>query len=162
MLGRICKAVVLVFLVVLPASAQYFEEGLAAYNRGDYQAALDGLRPLAQKGEARAQHYLAFMYLRGKGVPQSDVEAAVWFQKAARQGHPKSQYNLAVMYHIGLGVHQDDLVAANWFRKAANQGHVEAQQNLDFMREKGRRITTGTSPAPARGDLRSQLAAWGA
>ena len=159
MLRRISQAVVFAFLVALPASAQYFEEGLAAYNRGDYQAALGGLRPLAQKGEARAQHYLAFMYLRGKGVPQSDVEAAVWFQKAARQGHAKSQYNLAVMYHIGLGVHQDDLVAAKWFREAAKQGHSEARQNLVFMREKGRRITTGTSPAPIREGLRSQLAA---
>jgi len=147
MLRCISKALVLACLAAPAATAQYFENGLAAYNRGDYDVALKGLEPLANRGEARAQHYLAFMYLRGKAVAQSDTEAVAWFLRAARQGHMKAQYNVAVMYHVGLGIPQNDAEAVKWFRAAAKQGHTEAKQNLLFMRTKGRRIRTHTPPS---------------
>ena len=149
MLKCVSKAVVLAFLVALPAAGQEFEKGLDAYNNGDYGTALSGLQPMALKGERRAQHYLAFMYLRGKGVPQSDSKAVTWFRRAAEQGHMKAQYNLGVMYHIGLGVKQNDAQAVRWFRAAADQGHSEAHQNLIFMRSKGRRLKADTASAQA-------------
>ena len=46
----------LIALAVLAASAQAdFDKGLEAWNKGDYKAALDELRPAAQQGDARAQ-----------------------------------------------------------------------------------------------------------
>ena len=147
MLRCISTALVLACLAAPAATAQYFEDGLAAYNRGDYAVALKGLEPLANTGEARSQYYLAFMYLRGKAVAQSDTEAVAWFLRAARQGHMKAQYNVAVMYHIGLGIPQNDAEAVKWFRAAAKQGHSDAKQNLLFMRTKGRRIRTQTPPS---------------
>ena len=44
------------------ASAQDFDAGLRAYNAGDYQTALKEWRPLAEKGDARAQHFLGNAY----------------------------------------------------------------------------------------------------
>ena len=37
-------------------------EGIAAYNRGDFSAALREWRPLAEQGNARAQYNLRLMY----------------------------------------------------------------------------------------------------
>ncbi len=50
-----------------------FEDAKAAYDRGDYATALRLLRPLAELGNAAAQHYLGKMYADGMGVPQDDA-----------------------------------------------------------------------------------------
>ena len=47
-----------------------FNEGVAAYKRGDYATALHEFRRLAEQGHAKAQHNLRFMYRKGRGVPQ--------------------------------------------------------------------------------------------
>ncbi len=52
-----------------------FDEGVAAYHRGDYATALSEFRPLAEQGNARAQRALGFMYSNGRGVPQDYAEA---------------------------------------------------------------------------------------
>ncbi len=47
-----------------------FDEGEAAYQRGDYATALREWRPLAEQGNARAQYGLGLMCRKGGGVPQ--------------------------------------------------------------------------------------------
>ena len=88
-----------------------FQEGVDAYECGDYAMALKELRPLAEQGNATAQYNLAVMYDNGQGVPQNFNEAAKWYRKAAEQGEAKAQYNLAVMYAKGQGVPWNDIVA---------------------------------------------------
>jgi len=68
--------------LALPAQAG-FDEGLAAYKRGDYATALKEWRPLAEAGDATAQFILGGMYAKGQGVPQDYGEAAKWYRKAA-------------------------------------------------------------------------------
>ncbi len=59
-----------VLLVVLAAPAWAgFDDGMAAYDRGDYETALREFRPLAEQGNALAQHNLGVMYDNGQGVP---------------------------------------------------------------------------------------------
>ena len=61
-----------------PDSSQAdFRDGLAAYERGDYQTALREWRPLAEQGDAQAQYNLGLMYYHGTGVSQ-DYAEAVW------------------------------------------------------------------------------------
>ena len=67
-----------------PAWAGYIE-GMAAFERGDYETALRELRPLAEQGDASAQFNLGFMYGTGQGVSQDYAEAARWFRLAAEQ-----------------------------------------------------------------------------
>ena len=62
MLKRISLALVLAFVVVLPAMAQDFQKGLAAAKRGDHVIALKEWRPLAEQGHAVAQYNVAQMY----------------------------------------------------------------------------------------------------
>ena len=72
-----------------PVTAQDFEKGLEAYNRGDYAAALREWRPLAEQGDADAQYNLGLMYESGHGValPKDNKQAHMWFNLAAAQGH---------------------------------------------------------------------------
>ncbi len=50
---------------VSPAMAQSVAEARAAYLRGDYAAALRGLRLHAERGDAVAQSMVGTMYARG-------------------------------------------------------------------------------------------------
>ncbi len=98
-----------------------WDEGLAAYNRGDYATALREWRPLAEQGDAGAQIFLGFMYKKGRGVPQDYAEAMKWYRKAAEQGYASAQVNLGVMYINGQGVPQDYVQALMWFNLAASR-----------------------------------------
>ena len=126
-------AVVALLLAPGAGSAQDFNAGLAAYDAGDYAAALQEFLPLAEQGNASAQHNLALMYRHGRGVAQDDAEAVRWYRLAAEQGNAKSQNSLGVMYDSGRGVPQDDAEAVRWYRMAAEQGVAEAQANLGLM-----------------------------
>ena len=115
------------------AASGPFENGLDAYNTGDYATALRLWRPLAEQGHADAQYNLGVMYDQGQGVPQDYVQALKWFQLVAGQGHATGQHNLGVMYRDGQGVSQDHVEALKWFQLAAGQGHATGQFNLGVM-----------------------------
>ena len=83
--------------------------------------------------QAIAQAMLAFKYLNGEGIPQSNRAAALWFRKAAHNSHPEAQAVLGTMYYRGEGVQKDYQMAVFWIRKAAEQGHRRAQQILGAM-----------------------------
>ena len=117
----------------LPAHGADLEKAEAAYESGDYDTALQQLRPLAEQGDAGAQYSLGLMYDNGNGVPQDYKEALRWYRLAAEQGNAEAQYNLGLMYGNGNGVPQDYKEAARWFRLAAEQGSARAQHNLGVM-----------------------------
>ncbi len=124
-----------------------WDEGLAAYDRGDYAAALREWRPLAKQGVADAQYNLGVMYRKGHGVPQDYAEALKWFRKAAEQENADAQVVLGVMYDIGRGVAQDYAEAVKWYRKAAAQGMAKAQGNLGLMYVDGLGVPQDDVPA---------------
>lgn len=93
----------------------------------DYQTILEK----AEAGDSAAQHYLAWMYANGEGVPKSREESTKWIRKAAEQGKAETQYMLGEAYANGYGVPKDDAEAVRWFRKAAAQGYEKAQAKLE-------------------------------
>ncbi len=132
--------VLAVALTPVAAMSGPFEDGLKAYNVGDYGTAWRLLRPLAEQGDAAAQYGLGVMYERGQGVRQNDVEAVKWYRLAAKQGHAEAQSNLGLMYVNGQGVMRDHAEAVKWFRLAAEQGNAEALSNLGYMYGHGRGV----------------------
>ncbi len=70
------------------------------------------------------------MYETGRGVKQSNRDAAAWFARAARKGEPEAQYRLGLMYRDGRGVEQSKTISREWLQKAANKGHSGAKQAL--------------------------------
>jgi TPR repeat protein len=79
------------------ALAGPLEDGMASYNRGDYQPAMALLRQLAQQGNARAQGLIGVMYRRGHGVAQSAVHAFMWLSLAAARGDAAARTELNEM-----------------------------------------------------------------
>jgi TPR repeat protein len=118
------------------------EDGVAAFQHGDYATAMGLLRPLAEQGNDRAQVNLGWMYENGRGVPQDHAQAAFWYRKAAEQGNAHAQSNLGAMYANGQGVPQDYAQAVAWFHKAADQGgRPRAEQPRRGVRQWPRRAT---------------------
>ena len=114
-----------------------FQEGVAAYYRGDYDTAYREWLPLAEQGHAGAQFNLGALYADGHVDPRDDSAAAKWFRLAAEQGSAQAQFALGKLYRQGRGVPQDDEEAVKWYRLAAEQGHVEAQAVLGAMYAQG-------------------------
>jgi uncharacterized protein len=114
-------------------SAAPLDDATAAYQRGDFAAAMELIRPLADQGDVRAQFNLATMYYNGRGVPQDHATAAMWFRRAAEQGDMQAQRYLGFMYANGQGVARDDREAVKWYGRAAEQGDADAQVNLGVM-----------------------------
>jgi TPR repeat protein/uncharacterized protein YecT (DUF1311 family) len=108
-------------------AAEQFEDGRAAFKRGDYATALRLWNPLAEQGHALAQFNIGVMYSTGTGVPEDDSEAVYWLRKAADQGRAEAQEFLGTMYLAGRGVTENTVEAAKWLRKAAEQGNARAQ-----------------------------------
>ena len=76
------------------ALAGPWEDGMAAYNRGDYVPAISLFRPLAQAGNAKAQSVVGVMYRKGQGVAPNSARAFMWLSVAAARGDAKAKAEL--------------------------------------------------------------------
>ena len=103
----------LFFWLTASVCAASVEEGMADFEKQDYEQTLRILRPLAEQGNADAQHRIAVMHRHGLGVPPGDAEALYWYVTAARQGHILAQNSAAVMYQFGMGTAVDPAEAAH-------------------------------------------------
>ncbi len=79
---------------IAAAVAGPWEDGMAAYNRGDYVPAIRLFRPLAAQGNTKAQSVLGVMFRKGEGVPKNSVRAHMWFSFAAARGDAKARAEL--------------------------------------------------------------------
>ena len=131
----------LLFLTIGTAWGGAREDGFAAYERNDYATAIKLWRPLADKGDVRAQFNLGDMYNKGQGVIQDYKEAVKWWRLAAEQGDALAQLNLGYMHRRGRGVAQDDKEAVRLYRLVAEQGYAPAQYFIGGMYEGGHGVT---------------------
>src|SRR5262249_32213372 len=96
------------------------DEGVSAYNSGNYELALKELHPMAEAGDSRAQWVVGVMYDQGRGIGRDRAQAAQWYRRSAEQGNARAQTSLGYLYQIGQGVPQDRRLAVQWFQKAAD------------------------------------------
>jgi TPR repeat protein len=76
------------------AFAGPWEDGMAAYNRGDYVPAIRLFRALAEQGNVKAQNVLGVMFRKGEGVPKNPARAHMWFSFAAKRGDARAKAEL--------------------------------------------------------------------
>ncbi len=119
----------MIFTTPLSALVNY-ENGIAAFERADYETDLREFKALAEQNDSRGQYGLALMYDLGAGVPADLKEAVKWYQLSAKQGNADAQNNLATMYAEGEGVEKDTHKAAEWYERAAQHGNFDAPNNL--------------------------------
>ncbi|KAG0019919.1 hypothetical protein BGZ80_005070 [Entomortierella chlamydospora] len=123
------------------------DECNARYHRGKLAKALHWYREAADKGDARAQCVLGFMYHRGRGTLNDQRSAKEWYKKAADQGYDNAQYNLGLMWEECDGTADDYTEAAELYFRAVFQGHARAQCNLGDMHAFGRGVCENESKA---------------
>ncbi|BCK64037.1 MULTISPECIES: tetratricopeptide repeat protein [Aeromonas] len=92
----------------------------------------------AESGNATAQYELAMKYRFGLyGKDKSELNAEMWYLKAAKQGHADAQCDLAAMYSKSdLPELQQEAIF--WYNKAVEQGLARAQWNLGLAYGKGK------------------------
>jgi formylglycine-generating enzyme required for sulfatase activity len=135
---RFVQAALFVWCIAMTAAAwAVFDEGLAAYNTGDYATALEKWRALAKQGDADAQNSLGVAYEKGNGVKQNYAEAVKLYASSAKQGNEAAQFNLGRMYAKGRGVKKSAAKAVYWYAKSAEQGNASAQNNLGLAYANG-------------------------
>ena len=78
-----------------------YSSGVAAFEAKNFSMAMQFLYPLAEAGDADAQHRVAIMCQNGLGVVRNDERALQMMQAAAEQGHPIAQHGLGFMYLEG-------------------------------------------------------------
>jgi hypothetical protein len=128
------SALTALMLLATPVVAGDLEDGLAAYQAGDYQKAFRLWKSLAEQGDAGVQFNLGVMYARGEGVPEDDAKAVHWYRKAAEQGSAKAHISLGLMYYKGEGVPEDFVRAYAWTSIAAAQGDEITKKNKDIIK----------------------------
>lgn len=147
-----------------PVAAQDVQAGIAAWQSGDYNAAVQQWRPLADSGNADAQFNLAQAYRLGRGVAQNLNLAEQWFERAARQRHEQAGASLGLLLFQN-GRARD---AMPWLQAAADRGDPRAQYvfgtalfNGDIVRRDLPRAYGLMRAAAAQGfpQAQSQLAA---
>lgn len=92
-----------------------YEQGAAAYERGDYLAAYEAWRSLSNRGNSEASFRIADMHDYGTGVEKDYGLAAHYYRKAAERGHAEAQFRLAGRYDTGLGVIKDGVTSLTWY-----------------------------------------------
>lgn len=175
----VAAAACLLTAAALPAD---FAEGIAAFDRGDFQAAHRLLLPLAEQGDARAAIVVAGDFYVGWGVAASDALAEEWRVRAkaiasaadfsfvvdrwrnmAGAGAAPAQAVLGAAYYAGFGVPMDPVEAVKWIRAAADQGNPRGQYALGELYLEGDGVPQDVaeasrwlSLAAAQGDLSAE------
>jgi hypothetical protein len=131
----ILAAGVLVLCLSTAVNADQFSAGRTAFARGSYGLAARLLGPSAERGNARAQTMLGYMYQTGQGVPQAYDAAAYWYRLSAERGDTMAQYLLGLMYDKGHGVPLDAVAAYMWLNLAAAGAPTRFRENYKRLRD---------------------------
>jgi TPR repeat protein len=105
------------------------------YTRGigtsaDRGEAARWFRRAAEAGDARAENYLGYAYMRGWGVPTNYSQARYWLGKSAAANDRLGLFNLASMDEHGLGGPADVTTAISLYKRSASTGYVGARDAL--------------------------------
>jgi len=114
-----------------------FQDAMDAFDKGDFETAVQEWIPLAEDGNAEAQYRLGRAYYSGQGITKNDKLAFEWSLKAAEQGFARAQFNVGMFYRDGIGVDIRFEEAFRWVKKAAEQGFARAQFNVGMFYRDG-------------------------
>ncbi len=98
-----------------------FDQGLAAYARGDVPTALRELLPAARADDARAQYLLAQIYESAREFPKDRANAVMWYRRAAINGIVAAMRRLGSIYRNGKGAEIDPVQAYAWYDLASTR-----------------------------------------
>jgi len=120
---RPCLAAVLIVasVVVAPFAAR------AQATKPTANLNMAQLSKLAEKGDAAAQCEIGRRHLFGRGMKQSDREAAAWFGKSAAGGSGDALFELFLMARDGVAMAKDQEKAEKLLTQAIEKNSVRAK-----------------------------------
>lgn len=125
---------ILLALITSSYSFSSFRDAEISHQKQDYIKAINELKSLAGRGNAKAQNLLGKMYYLGQGTPKDIPKGVALLREAAMKGIPEAQGAIGYMHLMGeSGALLDIKLAQDWMTRAANQGDVNAQYNLAIM-----------------------------
>ena len=84
----ITKVTVIIFLSSEISLAD-FDDGMVAINKGNYEQAIEELKPLADQGDARAQFWYGNLIFSGLGTPKNMKLGIEFYRLSAEKNfHP--------------------------------------------------------------------------
>jgi len=110
--------------------------GIAAFKKGDYQAAFREWKAAADKGQPEAQYDLGLLYAKGLGVQRDLQVAQQWYEAAAAQGNAQAEYSLAQMYAQGWGIPANEASTLRWM-EMANGSNGDNQDDPGWLAIEG-------------------------
>ena len=153
--GSLLTALALAGLLIMAVTQSATADSVArraeaAMARQNYAAAVALLSPPAQHGNRDAQALLGYLYEIGRGVPQDETQAALWYRRAAEQGQSFAQYQLGLLYDKGHGVPVDVVEAEKWLILATAASPPAAADERRSVRDAVRTKMTRGEIAEAR------------
>jgi hypothetical protein len=113
-------------LLAMPISgalAGPWEDGMAAYNRGDYAPAIGLFRPLARAGNAKAQAVIGGMYRKGQGVAKNSARAFMWLSLASARGDASAR---AELHEMSVAMTPEELAQAREMTQACEASNYRS------------------------------------
>jgi TPR repeat protein len=113
------------------------EEARDAMEAGEFERAMEMMKPAANAGNADAEELIGVMYAMGLGVERDDRRAFEWYMRSALKGHAGAQSGIGWYYEVGRGVEAIDLVRAYmWYTLSAIGGDPDAAISLEEVVKK--------------------------
>lgn len=91
------------------------DDALELLKARSYTKAMEGLRPLADRGDAAAKRVIGLMYLEGCGVLPNAAEARQWLLDAAEAGDTEGQHQLSLLYALGQAALEERSTFGKWY-----------------------------------------------
>ncbi|WP_169570140.1 hypothetical protein [Sneathiella limimaris] len=123
---RLLRTAILAGMLVLPTSLAFatYEDGLKAYNSGDFKQAATLWEELAIAGNVNAQYNLGVIYERGGQDQPKDLAVAYgWYRLAAAQKMPEAEQAVSRLQEILTSGQIEDgnkyavTVLGQWYRQ---------------------------------------------
>ena len=124
-----CSVIIIFFFknIALTADLNLAKD---AYNKGDFEAAFNYWKPLAENGVSEAQLGLGLLYGKGQGLLQDYKKSIKWFKLSADQGNQESQFYIGMAYINGVTYKKDYSVAYMWLSVSALRNNRLAKEAL--------------------------------
>ncbi len=128
---RFLALIVVELLLFHPTLAAEPDAGKAAYDRGDWSAAFEQLKPQADRGDPGAQARVGHMLIDGLGTRKNPELGLRMLQSALSADDPEAMLRMADLYFNGtLGLPKDPARGNALLDQAAARNHPEALSRI--------------------------------
>ena len=110
------------------SSADALDDGLRAFEAGNFEKANRVFENLAKDGNSSAQFQLGLSYELGRGLEKDDLMAVKWFEAAAQKELALACLHLGVFYEAGRGVNRNYVKAYKLYEIAFSRASTDANR----------------------------------